>query len=390
MARLLEAVPFDSACRYQSCALGELIADALCAWASPWDHLDQPRPHVCLVPTASIGQAGLVAGGLSEAALAELLPPERLIRATIGHGALRRALSRSATTGWESCDRSAFQVSGVRLLSGCHDGDAAELMLEGGEREGMKRDQLPRRISLITLPTVLPRLGLNPNSSAVERLGISAREAFAAYVRARTPLGARTLAATNPHPGRLALHPPSCGISPPCARERLGAAAAATAAASVHSLSWAFAASPTGSPSSAVRSAEMPSVHAASYAASYAAACAAFALLVAALALRRSRCSGKGGSSWKGASYSGASHSADDDEALPLCGGSESMRSEGDRLWEKSLVDGIRGVGAEGGGRAVGGGASPSSANAAACSCRNSERRVTGGLRLISQAQLGE
>lgn len=394
MARLLDAVPFDERCIYQSCALGELIADALCAWASSWDRLDQLRPHVCLMPTSAIGRSGLAAGELSDIQLAELLPPDRLVRATIGHGALRRLLRRSAAQAWEACDCSAWQVSGLRFEGGCL-GEAAELLLEsGGESPTVSTNHV--RIAVITLQPALIQLGLNESSGAVERLQATARDALAAYVRARTPLDVRSLAEANPHPGRLALRKRSCALTPPCAQSALrlppatGARLATVSARSLSALGAASASgSSGGSAGGSARGLDLASAAAFAFA-------WALLLVIAACASRRQRA----------ASARGEAAAEEASEETPLCGG---RRRGGARAHEASTPLGTSASLTEGAPGFLGASslaAAVQQQGAAAYSCRAAgwERELThgggglhgarrlalGSLRLVSNTQLGD
>ena len=208
---MLQPVTYDESCAVGDCALGSLVADAMCAWASDVESDGKERPYTaCLVPTRFLG-AGLPANDLGVLALSGAVPPHPLVSLKLSAAQLVDALNRSQTAAWRACatdplQQPGWQVSGLAFSRRC-DGSRTRPLLYLRTRAGGALEKASSPSAIVPVITLRPALALLPPPAEPPReLGASAQRALADYVRAHTPFNYSAIAGAR-------LQSEGCGVS---------------------------------------------------------------------------------------------------------------------------------------------------------------------------------
>lgn len=194
LARTTGPLPWTAECLDGPCALGSLVADALCQWAAS-DHSAQPI--VCLVPSRWLG-AGLPGHrALEFESLSEVIPIHTLAFVRMEAGSLKSVLRQGQVAAWKSCPAApslapSWQVSGLRFSwSACRD-DGSDDVLEIVRPSGIVADHT--ELQVLTLEPAIPLLSSAGSVLESRQVALSAQRALADYLRATSPLNASALA----------------------------------------------------------------------------------------------------------------------------------------------------------------------------------------------------
>ena len=187
-ARLATSVPWSLSCLDAQCAVGSLVADALCTWST-----GERRSEflVGLVPSRWLG-SGLDVGPLSWEALSSVLPAYSLVELRITAGDLTSLLENSMERAWSTCGEpsvaAGWQVSGLQFerLCGATADSRQGLRLRSRTNGSMIRVALDTPVGVVTLAPALPLLP-TPLAMPVPS-PLLAQRVLADYIRSRSPL----------------------------------------------------------------------------------------------------------------------------------------------------------------------------------------------------------